>query len=139
MRNTLIGLWGTANVGKSTTLKKLSEEIEGNEIILNNYNGHQIVVVYRGKKVGVQTYGDDQKSVEDGLKVFHSHGCNIIAIASKSYGGTVVEIERFSSQNKWRLLWTSPIQGEVSDYEDLKKYGSKILLKMIDDLIDNKL
>jgi len=140
MKKTIIAVSGTANVGKSMTLARLGRQLvavgatTATNVSGKDYNAN---FTYKTKTIGIQTYGDATRLVKNGLDGFLTMNCDIIAIASKGYGGTVKEIEKFANTNGYRVIWTKPYcvwDGSISD-NDIKDYSASHLKFMLDDII----
>ncbi len=140
MTKTIIALWGTANIGKSMTLARLGRQLQANGATTNaNITGgdYRAIFQYQNKTIGLQTYGDTEHLVNQGLTEFQNQQCDIIAIASKSYGATVDTIGAFAGQNGYRIIWSSPYEvrdGSITT-DTIKNYAASHLLRMVDDVI----
>lgn len=139
-QKTIIVKSGKANIGKSMTLSRFGEHLvkagatTTQTLPKKDYHAY---FDYRGKKVGIQTYGDTKKLVQDGLNAMQSNSCDIIAIASKGYGATVKAIEAFAKSNNFRVIWAKPYcvwDGSITE-NDIKNYSASHLKLMIDDVI----
>ncbi len=94
--NNIYALQGRGNVGKSSTLKIVYDEIAHKypsatiqnltpktadiKMIISNVNGHVI---------GIESQGDPNSRLERSLQDFEQAGCNIIFCATRSFGMTV--------------------------------------------------
>ncbi|MCB9336595.1 MAG: hypothetical protein H6577_00545 [Lewinellaceae bacterium] len=111
MKKTIIAIYGTANVGKSMTLSRLGRQLQANGAITTDdisRNDYRAVFNYLNRIVGVQTFGDINWMVEEGLNHFLNQSCDIIAIASKTYGGTTRTLNEFARDNHYRLIAPVP-------------------------------
>lgn len=144
MKKTIIGVYGTANIGKSKTINRLGHLIgENGGSSDNNINFYDYFAVfsYKSACVGIQTYGDYKFAVEEGLGKFKEQNCEVIVIASKQYGGTVDVLNEFAKDNDFRVIWVTPYQvldGSI-DIDELKNYSAQHLLRMVNDVIDGSL
>lgn len=140
MKKTIIVLGGTANTGKSMTLASLGRQLQENGANTNNDlsdNDYRAIFQYRDQIIGVQTFGDFEEAVAQGLSEFLQQECGIIAIASKAYGATVVAIVDFAARNGYRVIWTNPyiIRDDRIDTQRIKEYTASHLHQMINDVI----
>jgi Mrp family chromosome partitioning ATPase len=139
-QKTIIVSSGKANVGKSMTLSRLGEQLSiAGATTMQSFpkKDYHAYFNYKSKEIGIQTYGDTEKLVKDGLKAFNSKSCGIIVIASKGFGATVKAIESFAKANDYRVLWTTPYRvwdGSISE-SDTKDYSASHLKMMVDDVI----
>ncbi len=91
----IIAIRGTANVGKSTTIREvysiLIEQHEYNVInadFLQNID-IRVVIEKNGVKVGIESQGDPNSRLEESLNEFERIGCEIIVCATRTSGMTV--------------------------------------------------
>lgn len=144
MKKTIIGVYGTANTGKSKTINRLGHLISENGGTTSNdinYKDYFAVFSYKSACVGIQTYGDYKSAVVEGLRKFKEQSCEVIVIASKQYGGTVDVINEFATDNDFRVIWVTPYQvldGSI-DIDRLKNYSAQHLLRIVNDVIDGNL
>lgn len=141
---TIIAVSGTADVGKSMTLTRLGRQLLTNGgITIEDLtpNEYRAVFEYAGATVGVQTYGDSDQVVREGLDIFLEEKCQVIAMACKRYGATALRIENFARQNDFRVIWTSPYQvwDNSITVDVIKSTSARHLRFMIDEIIDGTL
>lgn len=140
MKKTIIALKGTANIGKSMTLSRLGRQLQANGAVTNEditREDYRAVFRYNNVTIGLQTYGDTEHLINQGLSGFLNQQCDIIVIASKSYGATVDALYTFAGQNSYRLIWASPYEvrdGSITT-DKMKSYNASHLLRLIDDII----
>lgn len=146
MQKTIIGVWGTANVGKSMTLASLGRQLQTaggitETDISEPKTDYRAVFEYLSHTIGIQTFGDVEQLVVEGLEHFLNTECEIVAIASKGYGGTVDAIVAFARNNNYRIIWVTPYdtRDELTEFSTLKAYGASHLLRMIDDTISSRI
>ncbi|XLS30837.1 hypothetical protein ACJD0Z_08385 [Flavobacteriaceae bacterium M23B6Z8] len=143
-QNTIIVAQGTANVGKSMTLSRLGRQLitagatTVDDVTKTDYSAR---LQYSSVTIGIQTYGDLEGWVAQGLQHFLNNSCDIIAIASKRYGATARVIEEFASVNNYRVIWSTPYRvwdGSITD-SDIKDYSASHLKLMVDDIISGSI
>ena len=144
IQKTIIGVYGTSNVGKSMTLVLLGRQLEEIGAITDSNLAHwdyRAVFEYQNHKVGVQTYGDIEPLVREGLDLFLREECDIIFIASKTYGDTVDRIGVFAQENNYRILWFAPyeVRDERTPVLTVKNYAASNLLLMANNIIAGRL
>lgn len=142
MNKTIIALWGTANVGKSMTLARLGRQLHANGATTTAHisgTDYRAIFQYQDKTIGLQTYGDTEYLVNQGLVEFQNQHCDIIVIASKSYGATVDAQVTFAERNGYRLFWATPyeVHDDSITTDIMKTYSASHLLRMIDDVISS--
>ena len=144
MKKTIIALSGTANVGKSMTLSRLGRQLQtAGGVTPDNIVGveYRAVFAYLRINVGIQTFGDTDNVIRQGLLHFQTNSCDIIAIACKRFGATTNRLTTFASANGYRLIWAAPYEvrdGSITN-DAIKSYGASHLLNMINDVISGSL
>ncbi|WP_298779036.1 hypothetical protein [uncultured Polaribacter sp.] len=137
MEKAIIVASGKADIGKSLTLSKLGKML--NPSLSITRKDYQICFDYKNIKIGLQTFGDTEFYVKNGLTDFLKEDCDLIIIASKGFGKTVTAIENFAGANDYRVIWTTPYRvwdGSITT-DDIKRYSASHLFQMVDDVISN--
>ena len=116
MKKQVIALWGTANSGKSTTLRKLYE------LLTKAYPTAQVDILHKvgvdlsliitidGVLIGIESQGDPGSRLPDSIKVFIKRGCVIIVCCTRTKGSTVEIVEGL--QPEFALTWHQKIAGQ---------------------------
>ena len=113
IKKTIIGIYGTANVGKSMTLSSLGRQYVSigasthDDVSKGDYRA---VLEHLNHKIGIQSFGDLEKFVKEGLDVFLNSQCDLIYIASKNYGKTRDCIGSFARKYGFRVIWIAPFE-----------------------------
>ena len=146
----IISLWGKGDIGKTTTLTLLynillqdttfSNIIKTPEGICDFY----AIFIYKGKKLGLTTYGDNKKCLKNSFDAFIENNCDIVICAGRrrrTKAGSIKFIEELSKD----ITWIE--QPDISDLKsfNIRKFNKNIklinnlmvnfLLKKLDDLI----
>ena len=126
MNKKIITLQGKGNTGKTRTLKCLIEKIKQQHEIEELYVGNEnavIITKINNKKLGVTTYGDTRKELEEKFDLMGE--CDFYVCASRSKGDTLKFLEEETAQGilikhgKWYF--------ESKDYKcDFKNIVSEI-------------
>lgn len=85
---------GTGNRGKSETLKKILNEFFNIYLIPAKKRDFSLYFMYKGKKIGICSYGDDENSMLKFLKPLKEAGCDIIICASRTKGKPFEFVEK---------------------------------------------
>lgn len=109
MKKTLLAIYATENVGKTTSIKNFYE------IFLSKHSSqiknifsfceddpndvYKIVELQNGVKIGVCSFGDDGSSYEK-LDNFAKQDCKVIVCASRTKGASVDSINIFVEESK---------------------------------------
>ena len=137
---TIIAVWGTAAIGKSSMIKTIFEKLnvigsfeefisDGDIKAIGNYNG---------KLIGIESQGDPYSRQGKSLGEFANRNCDIIICASRTKGETVNNIIRISESFNYEVIWTSSFSGGnrgiMSNEVDLNNEFSTAIINLIDKL-----
>lgn len=129
----IIGLWGTSNVGKSQTIKAVYSKLIKK---YPNYKYHpsytailnqvdiSVVIEINGKIIGIESQGDPKSRLFVSLPIFVKLKCDIILCATRTRGKTVKAVEKY--QNDYGIIWehkvTSTRNSEIeTDNEEMAR------------------
>ena len=143
-QKTIIAIYGTANVGKSTTLRSLgSQLVSSGATTTDNMQTweYRAVFDYLQTKLGLQTFGDLENLVQEGLDHFLMNACELIIIATKRYGATIDAVGAFAGDNGYRIIWIAPyeVRDESIATQVIKDYSASHILLTINDIISGNL
>lgn len=119
MKKQVIALRGTANSGKSTTLRKVRELLEKAHPKAPIHIIHRLVVDFaiiieiNGVLIGIESQGDPGTRLENSIKTFKKRGCAIIVCCTRTRGGTVTVIE--SLQPEFAIMWNQKTASQDND------------------------
>jgi hypothetical protein len=120
----VFALYGTANVGKSATLKKvfalLTDAYPGASVqTINTGIDITVIIEINGVLVGIETQGDPNGRLGESLELFKKAKCGIIICATRTTGGTVTAVENL--QPEFKVVWhhmTSEPNANLRDQHD---------------------
>lgn len=120
----VFALYGTANVGKSATLKKvfalLTYAYPGAPVqTINTGIDITVIIEISGVLVGIETQGDPNSRLGESLELFKKAKCSIIICATRTRGGTVTAVENL--QPEFKVVWhhkTSEPNANLRDQRD---------------------
>lgn len=109
----IIGLYGTSNLGKSQTIKSIYEKLHENflhiafhkgfEQIIHENGDISIIIIINGKVIGIESQGDPNSRMFFSLPIFAKLQCDIILCATRTRGGTVVEVKKLNKE--YEIIW----------------------------------
>ena len=109
MKKTLLAIYATESVGKTTSIKNFYENFlsKHSSQIKNIFSFceddpndvYKIVELQNGVKIGVCSFGDDGSSYEK-LNNFANQDCKVIVCASRTKGASVDSINIFIDESK---------------------------------------
>lgn len=121
----IICLQGRYDSGKTSTMKRLVKTLlqtykdnckDGLEYLFDDIYGEDFVRIIKnvnGKKVGINSRGDEWKFIKRWLEILAKNKCDIIFCACHSYGKTVEVIQEFASSNNYKLDFVLKDREEV--------------------------
>jgi len=132
-----IALYGSGEKGKTTTLNLLIDliisEITGFPFELKSETelkiDRRISFEYRGHKVGICTWGDNESELKKNCEFFYHEKCTFIITATRSKGATCKLIDNYCTTNGFALQWIkktvaveNPDQVNLRQAYELMKY-----------------
>ncbi len=143
MKKTIIAVYGRANEGKSTTIKKVVEIFERfypNAIITYLERGADILVTVQlgNVKIGIESQGDPNSrmlwshTVE---RLATTEHCQIIVCATRTEGNTVKEVDRVAEQHGYYTIWKSSYYTWGLDTNTLNQIAAEEIVRLIEAVI----
>lgn len=120
----IICLQGKCNSGKTSTMRRLSRTVlqtyKNNStddveylLDLSDCDFVRIIENVNGKKVGINSRGDDWKFIKRLLEILADNKCDIIFCTCHSYGKTEEVIREFASSNNYKVTFVPKDREEV--------------------------
>lgn len=115
MRKKIIALFGRANVGKTSTLRRVLQSLEERPGATVDRQIDRVdiraIILIDGLKIGIETQGDPTGRLAESLELFAREGCNVIICATRTSGRTMDAVKRH--EGVFRIKWikkTNPDQ-----------------------------
>ena len=134
----IISLWGKGDIGKTTTLTLLYNTLVQDATFLNIIKTPEeicdfyAIFIYKGKKLGLTTYGDNKKCLKNSFDAFTRNNCDIAICASRrrrTKAGSVKFIEEISEY----ITWIE--QPDISDLKTVNICKFNKTIRLIDNLM----
>ncbi|MBK7691198.1 MAG: hypothetical protein IPJ31_08800 [Bacteroidetes bacterium] len=90
-KKTVFAVWGTAQQGKSDTVKRIAREIDRvyphtSDPVTIDYAGDIQVIFKTGKfKIGIESQGDPNSRLFESLTKFSNENCDIIVCSTRTW------------------------------------------------------
>jgi hypothetical protein len=135
----IIVLSGRSNIGKSNTIKIVYERLltkypYPSLIILPDTlaeTGKEIWVVIKinGKRIGIESRGDNRTLVENALSIFVDYKCDIILCASRTRGESWDAIQAFGSAHDYNINRIEKVSKPTQPQQDISniEYAEDII------------
>jgi hypothetical protein len=163
VQNTIIGVYGRQNEGKSTTIKNVCRALLTsfpNPILLThdglpiNYaNDILVSITIDNVKIGIESQGDPGSRMLkwDTLRYLADENfqiagyeaglgnCNIIVCASRTSGDTVIRIDQIAAVYNYRTLWKSSYYTPDIDHATVNQIAANEIVNLITLMMNNQL
>ena len=88
-----------------------------------------------GKRIAITTYGDDKWQLQKNVAFFDEESCDIYVTATRTSGGSVVELEKFEKKIGAEIIWIS--KSYSTSYQELiNERQAETIKDVIDSVID---
>jgi hypothetical protein len=138
----VIALSGKYNTGKTSTLRKVHEDLlklSSESIDKLKDGGADIYEVFliEGVKVGIETQGDPSSRLPESLDKFVKHECKIIICACRSRGSTVNIVKSLETKHGYEISWRGQSTSTLQEYhEENNTAMSKLIVSEVKDAIE---
>jgi hypothetical protein len=113
----VIALKGKANVGKSQTIKTVTELLQTKypHVKIDHHHSTRgdvrVVLTFDGQRIGIESQGDpNRRLIKESLDLFVSVGCEVIICATRTSGATVNAVNALEEHD---VLWLDqPMKAE---------------------------
>jgi len=136
---TVIALYGTANTGKSATLRKVYELLKAkhpNGPVSNEIVHHDVraIININGHLIGIESQGDPSSRIFTSISMFVREKCDLIVCATRTRGQTVVAVENLKP--KYEINWIQKLrEANEAKHEQANNALASDILKQIQTLI----
>lgn len=131
----IIGLYGRAQCGKTTTLRMLFDDLVklGSEVLspLPSQGDARSLLEYNGMLIAICTGGDTADIVDENCTYFTTTKCDIGISASRTKGNTCDILNNYAQSHKLGVCWVRKNIADIEE-EDVNKAQVKDLIAIID-------
>lgn len=138
MKKTILCLFGPANTGKTSSIRRVDEILQsyGAKLVkvLFDENDFGKEYLFRDHKVGILSLGDPGSAQSEYLNQLAADECDVIICASRSKGATCVAVSQVVSQNNYELYWISPLYEYDSTHPlavDMHELNAEFIIKAV--------
>ena len=143
MNKTIIGIYGRANEGKSSSIKLVCQKIlrdYPNTSVPEevNYSGDIFVIINLGSiRIGIESQGDPKSRMisEDTIRKLAEAKCDIIICATRTGGETVKKVDTIADEFDYHTLWLSSFWSPSLNNNVLNDQLSDVIIEFIRSLI----
>lgn len=137
---TVFALYGSANVGKSATIRKIFDLLTlayPNAPVQHLHNpGVDIsaILEIKGVFIGIESQGDPGSRLAQSLEKFRNAKCRIIVCATRNWGGTVDAVKQLESE--YSVVWHKKKAEPIVKLQDRRnKVAARIVFNQIKKLL----
>lgn len=133
MQRTVIALRGKKNSGKTTTIKKVFEQLKKTAEKVERDHKIQkeiraIILVIDGVKVGFVSVGEPAWRLNEYLRDLFRYGCKVVICATRSFGDTVEVVEAL---RRYKHVWIEKERSPASTQERGNAQNADAIIKQV--------
>ncbi len=145
MKKTVFANWGTAQQGKSSTVKKVAQ------LILKNYphaisdpnvidfsGDIQIVITFGKIKIGIESQGDPNSRLLASLDHFVNISCDVIICSTRTSGTTVEAVNDLNKKHRYDNVWITNYRSNEKNQDLLNDLSAQHIFELVQDIINGK-
>lgn len=134
MKKTAIAVWGTAGIGKTSTIRRVFDKlnVEGktpDKIIEPDICA--IINLSNGKKIGIESLGDPGSEQPEWIDYLVENHCDVIVCACRTKGDTADTVANLVNYD-YDTIWVSPFTSENMGKEALNDISADAIIKLIE-------
>lgn len=144
MKKTILCVFGPANTGKTSTIRRVDEILQsyGAKLlkVLYDENDFSKEYLFRTHKIGILSLGDPGSAQSDYLRQLSNDSCEIIICASRSKGATCDAVSEITAKG-YERYWISPLYEYDSKHPlsvDMHELNAEFIMKSIFVALNNK-
>ena len=138
MKKTILCLYGPANVGKTSSIRRVDEIMHSygaklTKVLLDEYD-ICTEYLFRTHKVGILSLGDPDYEQSNYLNQLAADECEVIVCASRSKGATCDAVSQVVSKYNYELYWISPLYEYDNKHPlavDMHELNTEFIIKAI--------
>lgn len=134
MKKTVIAVWGTAGIGKTSTIRRVFDKlnVEGktpDKIIEPDICA--IINLSNGKKIGIESLGDPGSEQPEWIDYLVENHCDVIVCACRTKGDTTDTVKNLVNYD-YDTVWVSPFTSENLGRKALNDISADAIIKLIE-------
>lgn len=134
MKRMAIAVWGTAGIGKTSTIRRVFDKlnIEGQKPDKTiGLDICAIINLSNGKKIGIESLGDPTSAQPEWIDYLVRNHCDIIVCACRTKGDTV-EIVTNLANHDYNTVWISPFTNNSLGTDVLNDISANAIINLIE-------
>ena len=142
MKKVVFANWGTAQQGKSSTIKKVAAKILNfyPSAVTNpstiDFSADIEVVITIGKiRIGVESQGDPNSRLLKSLENFVKLNCDIIICSTRTSGLTANAVNELYSKHGYDNVWVTNYRSNQKDKDKLNDISAKHIFDLVQNAI----
>jgi predicted kinase len=135
MQRKIIALWGISNAGKTTTIRRVYEQLrqEGTIIDFGRRARTEVkgaILEIDGVKIGFASQGDLGKILLKYLEPLVEAGCTVIVCATHKRGKTVEAVEKLADESGFEIVWIEKACEQTNHDDGNRKKAAEIITQV---------
>lgn len=142
MNKTVIANWGTAQQGKSNTVKRIAKEILAHypkatsQPAVIDFTFDIKVVITIGKiTIGIESQGDPSSRLFQSLKEFSKMNCDLIICSTRTSGSTVEAVNALNKTHEYDIIWATNYRSNEKDKSLLNELSAKQIFELLEKIL----
>lgn len=143
MQKRIYALWSPSSKGKTTTVKKIAEELyrlfpyavispDLNALYQAEIN---ITVTIKGVKIGITSQGDPGTGLNNRLEQHASNGCHILVCTTRTRGETEEAVHAIERNFRFQAVWFTNYQsGYATEHDYLNQKSAIHVIDLMRDM-----
>jgi hypothetical protein len=146
MRKAVIANWGSANQGKSDTIKRLTQMIllhypnattQPQNI---NYTGDIKVIITIGRiHIGIESQGDPGSRIFESLDEFAAQHCDAIICSTRTSGATVGAVNTLHHVHGYDIIWVTNHRSNEKNQNTLNTFSAEQHFELLQNLMSGRI
>ena len=150
MKKTIIAVYGSAQEGKSSTIKKVCQKLIANfpdaiasDLAIDYSADISVTIIIGNIKIGIESQGDPSTGLLERLDKLAIDGCDIIICATRRRGETTNAVGEVAEKYNYNMIWLSSYFSQKDSPKPLNSLllndiAAKSIIEIIEGLKDNK-
>ena len=134
MKKTAIAVWGTAGIGKTSTVRRVFDKLNVEGKAPDKTTESDIcasINLSNGKRLGIESLGDPGSEQPEWIDYLVENNCDVIVCACRTKGDTADTVANLVNYD-YDTIWVSPFTSENMGKEALNDISADAIIKLIE-------
>lgn len=134
MKKTVIAVWGTAGIGKTSTIRRVFDKLNVEGKTPDKTTESDICAIINlsnGKRLGIESLGDPGSEQPEWIDYLVENHCDVIVCACRTKGNTADTVANLVNYD-YDTIWVSPFTSKNLGEEALNDISADAIIKLIE-------